>query len=293
MVLTELEFYKEQIEAGLDRFLPSASTAPALIHEAMRYSTCGGGKRLRGLLTLLACQVVDGSWQAALPAACALEMVHAYSLIHDDLPCMDDDELRRGKPTNHRVYGEGIALLAGDALLTQAVETMICFVPTGLEKNYWQALQELIKACNTQGMIGGQVLDLSAEGKQLTLAELQAIHRWKTGALIRAALRIGGIIGGGDEEALRALSAYGEAFGLVFQITDDLLDLEAETAVLGKTTGSDLRKQKATYPALLGVEEARRHAGLEIEKARCALEAFGEKARLLRELAEYVLQRSY
>ena len=293
MVLTELEFYKEQIEAGLDRYLPSTSTAPTLIHEAMRYSTCGGGKRVRGILTLLACQVVGGSWEAALPAACALEMVHAYSLIHDDLPCMDDDALRRGKPTNHRVYGEGIALLAGDALLTQAVETMVSSVPAGLETRYWQALQELVKACNTQGMIGGQVLDLNAEGQQLNLDELQAIHRWKTGALIRAALRIGGIIGGGEGEVLMSLSTYGEAFGLAFQITDDLLDQEAETAVLGKTTGSDLRKQKATYPAIVGVEEARRLAAVEIEKAQRALQSFGEKGRLLRQLAEYLLHRNH
>ncbi|NLW56228.1 MAG: polyprenyl synthetase family protein, partial [Firmicutes bacterium] len=221
------------------------------------------------------------------------EMVHAYSLIHDDLPCMDDDALRRGKPTNHRVYGEGIALLAGDALLTQAVETMVCSVPAGLETRYWQALQELVKACNTQGMIGGQVLDLNAEGQQLNLDELQAIHRWKTGALIRAALRIGGIIGGGEGEVLMSLSTYGEAFGLAFQITDDLLDQEAETAVLGKTTGSDLRKQKATYPAIVGVEEARRLAAVEIEKAQRALQSFGEKGRLLRQLAEYVLHRNH
>lgn len=293
MVLTELEFYKEQIEEGLNCYLPCISKTPSIIHEAMRYSTCGGGKRLRGILTLLACQAVDGQWPTALPAACALEMVHAYSLIHDDLPCMDDDVLRRGKPTNHRVYGEAVALLAGDALLTQAMETMVNFVPKGLETNYWKALQELINACNTQGMIGGQVLDLNAEGQQLNLSELQAIHRWKTGALIRAALKIGGLIGGGDAQAITSLSAYGEALGLAFQITDDLLDREADTSVLGKTAGSDLRKQKATYPAIVGVEEAHRHAVFEIEKACLALQSFGEKGRGLRQLAEHVLHRGH
>ena len=293
MALTELEFYKQQIEEGLNRYLPSTSTVPSIIHEAMRYSTCGGGKRIRGILTLLACQVVGGQWTTALPAACALEMVHAYSLIHDDLPCMDDDDLRRGKPTNHRVYGEAIALLAGDALLTQAMETMVNLVPDRLETNYWKAMQELIKACNTQGMIGGQVLDLTAEGKQLDLNELQSIHRWKTGALIKAALRIGGLIGGGDTLALTSLSTYGEALGLAFQITDDLLDQEAETAVLGKTVGSDLRKQKATYPAVIGIQAAHHQAATEIEKACLALQSFGEKGRLLKQLAEYVLHRSH
>ena len=293
MALTELQFYKEKIEEGLSNYLPSISSLPNILHEAMRYSVCGGGKRVRGILTLLASQVVDGQWSDALPAACAVEMVHSYSLIHDDLPCMDDDALRRGKPTNHRVYGEAIALLAGDALLTQAIGTMVSYVPTGLETCYWRALRELVNASNTQGMIGGQVLDLEAEGKKLNLTELKEIHKRKTGALIRAAVRMGGIIGGGGEAAIEALSNYGEALGLAFQITDDLLDQEAKPIVLGKAVGSDLRNQKSTYPGIVGTDESHRLAALEVNKACYALHPFGEKGRLLWRFAEYLLKRDH
>lgn len=288
-----LENYREKIEDSLSHFLPTVTTVPRVIHEAMRYSTCGGGKRIRGILTLLACQVVSGEWEKALPAACAIEMVHSYSLIHDDLPCMDDDAFRRGKPTNHRVYGEDIAVLAGDALLTQAVETMLEYAPSGLERYYWEALHELIKASNTQGMIGGQVLDLEAEGKELNLKELQAIHRRKTGALIRAALRMGGVIGGGKERELEALSNYGEYLGLTFQIIDDLLDREADPKVLGKAVGSDIKNNKATYPGIVGIEESRRLAALEVDKACKVLQPFGERGMFLQEFARELLKREY
>lgn len=293
MLLNELQKYREKIEEGLSHFLPTVLTVPKVIHEAMRYSTCGGGKRIRGLLTLLACQVVGGEWKNALPAACAIEMIHSYSLIHDDLPCMDDDALRRGKPTNHRIYGEDIALLAGDALLTQAVETMLEYAPSGLEMYYWKALQELIKASNTEGMIGGQVLDLEAEGKVLNLQELQEIHRRKTGALIKAAIGMGGIIGGGTEEEIEALSNYGEALGLAFQITDDLLDREADPKILGKAVGSDIKNHKATYPGIVGVEESRRLAALEMDKACKALQPFGERGMLLQQFAKELLKRDH
>jgi len=291
--LLELQYYKEQIDKGLETYLPSSSCVPQKLHEAMRYSVCGGGKRLRGVLTLLACEVAGGRWPNALPAACAIEMIHAYSLIHDDLPCMDDDDLRRGKPTNHRVYGEAIALLAGDALLTQGVKTMVSYIPPGLEREYHQALEELVVAGSSQGMIGGQVLDLAAEGKNLNLKELKEIHRRKTGAMIRAALRMGGTIGRGDPEVLKALTTFGEALGLAFQITDDLLDLEADPEILGKNTGSDLRKGKATYPGLVGVEEARRLAEEEINRACRALTPLAEKGKLLVALAQAVLIRDY
>ncbi len=293
MSLLELQYYKEQIDKGLETYLPSSSCVPQKLHEAMRYSVCGGGKRLRGVLTLLACEVAGGRWPNALPAACAIEMIHAYSLIHDDLPCMDDDDLRRGKPTNHRVYGEAIALLAGDALLTQGVKTMVSYIPPGLEREYHQALEELVVAGSSQGMIGGQVLDLAAEGKNLNLKELKEIHRRKTGAMIRAALRMGGTIGRGDPEVLKALTTFGEALGLAFQITDDLLDLEADPEILGKNTGSDLRKGKATYPGLVGVEEARRLAEEEINRACRALTPLAEKGKLLVALAQAVLIRDY
>ena len=293
MNLPELQFYKEKIEEALDSYLPSVTCTPAIIHEAMRYSACGGGKRIRGTLALIACEVAGGRWQDALPAACALEMVHAYSLIHDDLPCMDDDALRRGKPTNHRVFGEAVALLAGDALLTQGIATMLNYIPAGLEEAYHRALQELVQASCTQGMIGGQVLDLAAEGKKLTLEELKLIYQWKTGALIRAALRMGVLIGGGEPWILEALTVYGEALGLAFQITDDLLDLEADPKILGKMVGSDLRKQKATYPALVGIDEAHRLAAEEISRACAALAPLAENGKVLIELAEAILKRNY
>jgi geranylgeranyl diphosphate synthase type II len=289
----ELQVYKDKIEEGLDTYLPSPSAPPALLHEAMRYSVCGGGKRLRGLLTLLACTVAGGEWRNALPAACAIEMIHAYSLIHDDLPCMDDDDLRRGKPTNHRVYGEAMALLAGDALLTQGIKIMINSIPAGLECEYHQALAELVTASSSQGMIGGQVLDLAAEGKSINLNELKAIHRWKTGALIRAAIRMGGMIGRGESRVMQALTTYGEALGLAFQITDDLLDIEADPAVLGKKTGRDLEKKKATYPGLVGVEEAHRLAKAEINRACQALVPLAERGAILVALAQTVLDRNH
>ncbi len=292
MNLSDLEFYQAQIEEGLNNYLPTTSAVPERLHEAMRYSVCGGGKRLRGILLLLSCEVAGGRWQGALPAAAAIEMIHAYSLIHDDLPCMDDDELRRGKPTNHRVYGEATALLAGDALLTQAIITMLVQAPVGLEKAYHQALQELVQASGTEGMIGGQVLDLAAEGKSLKLHELKEIYRRKTGALITAALRMGGIIAGATSDVLEALTVYGEALGLAFQITDDLLDLEAETVVLGKTVGSDLKNEKATYPGMVGIDQARLFATEEINRACQALAPLAEKGKVLRHLAEAVLHRN-
>ena len=289
----ELQFYKEKIEEALDLYLPKSTCVPEIIHEAMRYSVCGGGKKIRGVLALIACEVAGGRWQDALPAACALEMIHAYSLIHDDLPCMDDDELRRGKPTNHRVFGEAIALLAGDALLTQGIATMINYIPDGLEQAYHRALQELVQASCTQGMIGGQVLDLAAEGKKLTLNELNFIYRWKTGALLRAALRMGGLIGGGEQRILETLTLYGEALGLAFQITDDLLDLESDPKTLGKMVGSDLKKQKATYPGIVGIDEAHRLAAKEINRACAALAPLGASGKILIELAEAVLNRNH
>jgi len=294
--LLELPFYKaykDEIEKGLDTYLPAASCLPRKLHEAMRYSVCGAGKRLRGVLTLTACEVAGGCRADALPAACAIEMIHAYSLIHDDLPCMDDDDLRRGKPTNHKVYGEAVALLAGDALLTQGIKTMVSYIPPGLEQEYRQALAELVEASSSQGMIGGQVLDLAAEGKRLTLQELKEIHCRKTGALIRAALRMGGLIGRGEPTVMEALTTFGEALGLAFQITDDLLDLEADAKILGKNTGSDLKKQKATYPGVVGVEEAHRMAAEEIDRACRALAPLAERGEPLAALAGAVLKRNF
>ncbi len=291
MTLPELELYRELIEENLDRLLPPEDMIPRSIHRSIRYSACGGGKRLRGILCLLACEAVGGGREKALPASCALEMVHAYSLIHDDLPCMDDDDLRRGKPTNHLVFGEAIALLAGDALLTAAIKVMATKAPAGMEELYRQALVEMITAVDTEGMIGGQVLDLEAEGKDVTLEELMEIHRKKTGALITAALRMGGIIGRGDKKQLAALTEYGRSFGLAFQIGDDLLDCVGDAKKMGKKAGSDRKKNKATYPALLGIEESRRFLRLEVDKAKEALAPLGERAALLSKLADYLVGR--
>lgn len=293
MTLPEIELYRKLIEENLDRLLPPEEMIPQSIHRSIRYSTCGGGKRLRGILCLLACDTVGGEIEKALPASCALEMIHAYSLIHDDLPCMDDDDLRRGKPTNHLVFGEAIALLAGDGLLTAAVKVLVTQAPDGMEELYRRALVEMITAVDTGGMIGGQVLDLEAEGKDVSLEELMEIHQKKTGALITAALRMGGIIGRGDQRQLAALSQYGRSFGLAFQIGDDLLDCVGDSKKLGKKTGSDLKKNKATYPALLGVEESKRLLRLEVDKAKKALGPLGDRAALLHRVADYLVRREY
>lgn len=293
MTLPEIEIYREQIEKSLDKLLPPEEISPRSIHRSIRYSACRGGKRLRGILCLLACDTVGGEVEKALPASCALEMVHAYSLVHDDLPCMDDDDLRRGKPTNHLVFGEAIALLAGDALLTEAVKVLATKAPTGMEELYRQALGEMITAVNTGGMIGGQVLDLEAEGKDVDLKDLMEIHQRKTGALITAALRMGGIIGKGDRKQLAALSQYGRSFGLAFQIGDDLLDCVGDSKKLGKKIGSDVKNNKATYPALLGLDESRRLLRLEVDKAQKALGPFGERAGLLHSLVDYLVRREY
>lgn len=285
--------YREVIEENLVFFLPAKKSIPQSIHEAMHYSVCGGGKRIRGILCLLSCQVVAGDWKEAIISACALEMVHSYSLIHDDLPCMDDDDLRRGKPTNHRVFGEAIALLAGDALLTHAIGIMLKNHPPKLQKQYFAATRELVSAVDTSGMIGGQVMDLEGEGLSLSFDQVQEVHKRKTGALIRAALRMGAIIGGASAAEMAGLTGYGEAIGLVFQIIDDLLDLQADPAVFGKTVGSDLKKKKSTYATILGPVEAKKKAELEIERAKKALGLFGEKASTLLGLADYLLVREY
>lgn len=282
------------IEEGLAAVLPGGGAAPAKLHSAMRYATLGGGKRLRGFLVLLAARAAGGDLKSALPAACALEMVHAYSLIHDDLPCMDDDDWRRGRPASHRVFGEALALLAGDSLLTQAFAVLGTAGEAGVPAaRVVEASYELALASGSLGMAGGQADDLDGEGRDLTLAELESIHRRKTGALIRAALRIGGLLGGGDVTCLRALTRYGEALGLAFQITDDLLDVEGEQEKTGKTVRRDAARAKATYPRLLGVEGARRKAVETVAEAVAAAATLGDGGELLAELAQFVLERDH
>ncbi|HHW14192.1 MAG TPA: hypothetical protein GXX28_04565 [Firmicutes bacterium] len=282
-----------RIEAALAAALPPAEAPPGLLHQAMRYATLGGGKRLRGFLVLLAAEAVGGRPEPVLPAACAVELIHAYSLIHDDLPCMDDDDWRRGRPSAHRVFGEALALLAGDALLTLAFETLVsggrrAGLPSEL---LVRAVGELALAAGSLGMVGGQTEDLLAEGRPADLAGLTEIHRRKTGALIRASVRLGALLSGAHAGRLAALTRYAEALGLAFQITDDLLDVEGDAAKTGKAVGRDAALAKATFPALLGVEGARQQAREAVAGAREALTELGGCGALLGELADFILER--
>ena len=288
-----LEARRLRVEEALDRLLPPETAEPVLIHRAMRYSVFGGGKRLRPVLVLAAAEAVGGTPEPLLPVAAALEMIHTYSLIHDDLPAMDDDDFRRGRPTSHRVFGEAVAILAGDALLTEAFGLL-----TGPEcvsrhdpKRLLTAMQEIAAAAGSRGMVGGQTLDILSEGKGVDAAHLESVHRHKTGALIRASLRAGALLAGAGEAQLRAITAYGEAVGLAFQIADDVLNVEGEAATIGKAVGSDAAKGKATYPAVHGLEGAKaRAAGLVAEAIR-ALEPLDARADPLRGIARFIVER--
>jgi geranylgeranyl diphosphate synthase type II len=286
---------KEAVDAHLDAALPAAETFPRPLYEAMRYSLFAGGKRVRPAFTLAAAEAVGGEAEAALPFAAALEMIHTYSLIHDDLPAMDDDDLRRGKPTNHVVFGEGMAILAGDGLLTDAF--FVLTRPEVLEmhppERVLRAVSTIALAAGRGGMVPGQVLDLASEGKAVDLPTLEFLHTHKTGALIRAATVVGGLAGGGDESAIASLARYAERVGLAFQIADDILDVEGATETLGKPAGSDQGRAKATYPALLGVSEARRRARDLVESAISWLAPFNGRAEPLRALARFVSERSH
>ena len=280
------------IDKALDRFLPKETEKPATIHRAMRYSVFAGGKRLRPILTLAAAEACGGNWRNALPAACAVECMHTYSLIHDDLPCMDDDDLRRGRPTSHKVFGEGIAVLAGDALLTVAFEILAQSKSTS---RYSPPLlsHELAHAAGSRWLIAGQVLDLESEGKRITREELKFIHRAKTAALLTAAIRLGGMSAMASAAQLRRLTAFGQAMGLAFQIIDDILDVTQSSQKLGKTAGKDARATKATYPAIFGLARSREAARRLTTAAHKALHGFGSRAARLGEIAEYLLAREY
>jgi len=290
-------YLKERIrlvDSALDLYLPGADTLPTRLHEAMRYSVFVGGKRIRPILMLAACEAVGGEIKKVLPAACAIEMVHTYSLIHDDLPAMDDDGLRRGNPTNHKVYGESTAILAGDGLLTEAFILLS-------DKSIWadnppeqccEVVNIMAKNSGSRGMVGGQVVDMEVEGSPVDLPTLEYIHTHKTGALILAAIEIGALLGGATSQQRRALCRYGEAAGLAFQVADDILDIVADQSQLGKDVGSDQQRGKATYPALLGLTVARQHAADLRERALTALEGFDVSAQPLREIATYIIDRS-
>jgi geranylgeranyl diphosphate synthase type II len=294
----EIERYLSERAALVDRALADAvaeTTAPARrLLEAMRYSLLAGGKRLRPVLALAACEAVGGLLEAALGFACAMEMVHTYSLIHDDLPCMDDDDLRRGRPTNHRIYGDAIATLAGDALLTDAfwmlaksTAASVRVPPAAL----LATVAELAEAAGSAGMVAGQAIDLLGEGRTMTVEELEYLHCRKTGALFVAAVRGGARLGGAGEDQLEALEAYARALGLAFQVIDDILDVEASTEQMGKRTGKDAVHGKNTYPALIGLDKSWQLARDLECRARGALDGFDYRAEPLRALARFAVER--
>lgn len=280
-----------QVDQWLDRLLPAVNHVPPTIHEAMRYSVFAGGKRLRPILAIATGEIFGAAEGELLPAACALEMIHTYSLIHDDLPAMDNDELRRGLPTSHVKFGEAMAILAGDALLTQAFLTLADYVTDNHARKV-RVLSEVAHAAATTGaLIGGQVLDIQFEGKPVTGAQLEEIHRAKTGALIRCAVRIGALIGGASEDELQHLTAYGAKAGLAFQVADDLLDTTATSAELGKTVGKDAATQKATYPSLYGLDGAKQMAERLCHEAIVAARRVERDTRVLEEIARFIVIR--
>ncbi|MDD5349179.1 MAG: polyprenyl synthetase family protein [Chthoniobacteraceae bacterium] len=280
------------VDQALDRFLPKAAVKPPTIHKAMRYSLFAGGKRLRPVLCLAAAEACGGGIEPALPAACAVECIHTYSLIHDDLPCMDNDDFRRGRLTSHKVFGEGIAVLAGDALLTVAFELLTA--ARGTPRYPTAALvRELAYAAGSRALIAGQVADLEGEGKKTTLSQLRFIHESKTAALLTAAIRLGGMSANATPAKLEALTAFGKHLGLAFQVIDDILDVTQTSEKLGKSAGKDVAAQKATYPALLGLEKAREEARKLTAASLDALKPFGKAGETLRAIGEYLLQREY
>ena len=282
----------QAVDRALDRFLPRESAPPASLHKAMRYSVFAGGKRLRPVLVAAGAEAVGGTLEAVMPAACAVEMIHTYSLIHDDLPAMDNDDFRRGVPTSHKVFGEAIAILAGDALLTLAFRLLANSSPAGGEAGRLRdMLIEVADAAGSAGMVGGQVADIECEGKVAGAAIVDYIHTHKTAALIRASIRSGAILAGASAAELKALGVVGDSLGLAFQIMDDILDITATSEELGKTAGKDQAQQKATYPAVHGIEASRRRAQALVADAHAALAPFGERAMPLRALGTFIIER--
>jgi geranylgeranyl diphosphate synthase type II len=277
---------KQRIDAALERMLPAAGEPPATLHAAIRYSMFAGGKRLRPILLVAACEACGGDGESALPAACAVECIHTYSLIHDDLPCMDDDDFRRGHPTCHKVYGEAIAVLAGDALQPLAFGLLLncgAVAPA--------LVRELAETAGSRHLIAGQVRDLEAEGRQIRFDELRTIHEGKTAALLTCCFRLGALIAGASAEKLAALTAFGHALGLAFQVVDDILDCTQSSEKLGKTAGKDAAAGKSTYVSILGLDAARSEAARLTAEAHAALDPLGPAADRLREIAQHLLAR--
>ena len=280
------------IDCVLNRYLPKENTRPATIHKAMRYSLFAGGKRLRPILTLAATEACGGKMEAALPLACAMECIHTYSLVHDDLPSMDNDDFRRGRPTCHKVFGDGIAVLAGDALLTIAFEILSRAKPS---RRYDMStlLREVAVAAGSRKLIAGQVADLEAEGKRTEREELRYIHENKTAAILTASVCLGAMSADAPSKELAAMTKFGRALGLAFQVIDDILDVTQTSEKLGKSAGKDVAAQKATYPAVIGLEKSRAEAKRLTKKALDALSIFGRSGEALHALANYLLEREY
>ena len=280
------------VDAALARYLPSESDPPATLHKAMRYSVFAGGKRLRPVFVIAGAEAMGGRMDEVMQTACAVEMIHTYSLIHDDLPAMDNDDFRRGVPTNHKVFGEAIAILAGDALLTLAFRLLADNFAAGSDAHALRnVLIEIADAAGSAGMVGGQVADIESEGKRVGAETVDYIHTHKTAALIRASIRAGAMLAGATPSQLVALGLAGGNLGLAFQIMDDILDVTATSEELGKTAGKDQAQQKATYPAVHGIETSRRRAQALIANAHAALEPFGPRALPLRALGTFIIER--
>jgi len=292
-----LQEKKEIVDSALERYFPREEEFPSTLQEAIRYSLFAGGKRIRPILSMASFEAVGGKGDKILPFACALEMIHTYSLIHDDLPAIDNDDYRRGKPTCHKVFGVAIAILAGDGLLTEAFRLMTTRPaqdrPSGDKELILDLINEVAQAAGVLGMVGGQVADVESEGKVADLPMVQYIHTHKTGAMILVSVRVGSKLGGAKGGILNALTSYGESLGLAFQIIDDILNVKGKAALMGKKTGSDLLKGKATYPSVLGVEESKRRAHELVGLAVDALSQLGPEADSLREIARFVITREY
>ncbi len=288
-------FCEKHINPALEQLFVAPHAKMQQLYRAMHYSVMNGGKRVRPLLVMASCMALGGSPDSAIAPACAVELIHAYSLVHDDLPAMDDDDLRRGQPTTHIAFDEASAILAGDGLQALAFEVLANAAREhGHPGRYLQMITTLARAAGPAGMVGGQAIDLAATGKRADQNELERIHRHKTGALISASVQLGALASGhADSDQLASLAAYADAIGLAFQVQDDILDVTGNTETLGKQQGSDLEQDKSTYPALLGLEQARAYALQLRDDALQALEAFDDKAVILRQLADYIVQRSH
>lgn len=280
---------KKIVDAYLEQYLGKQEGVPKIIAEAMRYSLFAGGKRLRPILALSGCEICGGEYGKAVPIACAIEMIHTYSLIHDDLPAMDNDDYRRGKLTSHKVYGEGVAVLAGDALLNSAFELMLGITP--MDAGTLDAVRLVARAAGVKGMIGGQVIDLECEGREVTIDVLEEMHHKKTGALINASILSGALVGGCSDMEYHLLREYGSRLGLAFQIRDDILDVIGNEKILGKNVGSDAANKKSTFVTLLGLERSKEKVAALAREAREFLGYFGDKAEFLADLTDYLVDR--